>query len=65
LISLPNYGKNVSGKKFILEQFVGKFKCLIGNPEVTGYFSPSNREKAKNQGNGVKTNQPTYGLPIH
>jgi hypothetical protein len=29
---------------------------------VTGYFSASNREKAKNQGNGVKkqTGQPTY-----
>jgi hypothetical protein len=46
-----------------LEQFVGKFKCLTGNPGVTGYFSVSNREKAKNQGNGVKTskrqNKPT------
>jgi hypothetical protein len=60
-VSLPNYGKNLSGKRFILEQFVGNFKCLIGSLEVTGNFSSSNREKAKKQSNGVKkqTNEPT------
>jgi hypothetical protein len=60
-VSLPNYGKNLPGKRFMLEPFFGNFKCLPGSLGVTGNFSASNREKAKNQGNGVKkqTNQPT------
>jgi len=43
-----------------LEPFIGNFKYLIGCPAITGYFSASNREKAKNQGNETKkqTGQP-------
>ena len=39
------------------------FKCLIviGNPEETGNFSASKREKAKNQGNGI--NKQTHLSP--
>ena len=57
LISLPNYGKNHSGTKFILEPFVGNVKCLRENLKMKGHFLP---QTGKNQGNGVK--KPTNPL---
>jgi hypothetical protein len=64
-VSLPNYGKNLSGKRFILEQFVGNFKCLIGSLEVTGNFSSSNREKSRQWSQKTKPNPHIHDPLIH
>jgi len=52
--------KGSFGRHFLV---ILNFKCLIviGNPEETGNFSASKREKAKNQGNGI--NKQTHLSP--